>query len=109
MANLVINPPSWQPDAVATENGWVHPTNGELLVAISRLLTKRKEIGLNDEVKEVVITEEKPQPIEVVVHSVEVSEDLVQELKDSMEETLREEMEEKPKVKKATRKRVTKK
>ncbi len=29
--------PSWKPDAVATDKGWVDPVNGDLLVACKRL------------------------------------------------------------------------
>lgn len=29
--------PSWKPDAVATDKGWVDPANGDLLVACKRL------------------------------------------------------------------------
>ena len=29
-----IDPPIYQPDAVLTKHGWVHPTTGEILVAM---------------------------------------------------------------------------
>lgn len=36
----LTNPPSWFPDAVATDKGWVDPATGELLVAIRGLNVK---------------------------------------------------------------------
>lgn len=39
----MFQPPSYCIDAVATDNGWVNPKNGELLVAIKNLSTRIKE------------------------------------------------------------------
>lgn len=35
------NPPRWQPDAIPTNRGWVHPRTGELLVSVKGLLNKQ--------------------------------------------------------------------
>lgn len=36
------NPPSWAPNAIATEKGWVDPKTKELLVSIKGLKIKKK-------------------------------------------------------------------
>lgn len=33
-SNYTISAPSWQPDAIPTSSGWVHPVTKELLVSV---------------------------------------------------------------------------
>ena len=37
MANDTLTPPSYCPDAIATDVGWINPANGELLVLVKNL------------------------------------------------------------------------
>lgn len=43
MNNMTYKPPSYCPDAIATDTGWVNPNTGELLVAIRHLDSKIRE------------------------------------------------------------------
>lgn len=71
---MMYTPPSYCPNAVATDNGWVNPKNGELLVAIKNLSTKIRDHNSNTIVgntPQVVIVDEIAtetlQPVENVV------------------------------------------
>ena len=37
----MLQPPSWQKDALPTGRGWAHPRTGELLLKATRLSTSR--------------------------------------------------------------------
>lgn len=45
---MTYKPPSYCPNAIATDTGWVNPKTGELLVAIRHLDTKIKESTKGD-------------------------------------------------------------
>ena len=71
---MMYTPPSYCPGAIATDNGWVNPKNGELLVAIKNLSTKiRDSTIVGNTLQTTVIVEiatETSQPVENTVEDV---------------------------------------
>lgn len=52
--------PHWAPNAIATEQGWVDPDSGELLIAVEGLKIKKtkKVVEETTPVEETVVVEE---------------------------------------------------
>lgn len=68
MSDNLLNPPTYCPDALATDVGWINPANGEILVLVKNL---RKRIAERDAMiewensnKEILIDTPEPAIIE---------------------------------------------
>jgi hypothetical protein len=51
-----LNPPTYCPEAIATDVGWINPRNGELLVSVKNLRQRIQEHR-----NSVIIVQEQPQ------------------------------------------------
>lgn len=58
----LLKPPSYCPDAIATDIGWISPKNGEILVLVKNL---RKKIADSTESTEEVLTSVE-EPVKIV-------------------------------------------
>jgi len=65
---MAISPPNYQKDAIPTPRGWTHPRTGELLKA-----QKLSEQQIGEYLGE-VITSAPPEPIEITINPVSLTE-----------------------------------
>ena len=65
---MAISPPNYQKDAIPTSRGWTHPRTGELLKA-----QKLSEQQIGEYLGE-VITSAPPEPIEITINPVSLTE-----------------------------------
>lgn len=68
---MMFTPPLYCPDAIATDNGWVNPKNGELLVAIKNLSSRiRDQSQIDGKNPTMIIVDEIGKEVEPVVENV---------------------------------------